>query len=66
MTIILYDYEDRRPDGIIETKTSTIEDIEKAIEKVKQIDAYDWFDLENKLPMDCSVKWIKELPTVVW
>lgn len=50
-------------DAIIIAETSTKEDIEKAIEKSKQVDEYQWDDLVEALPDDCTIydKWSNDI-----
>lgn len=52
-------------DAVIIAKTSTKEDIEKAIIKSKERPDYTWEDLINALPDDCEVydRWSCD---VVW
>ena len=53
--------------AIIRTVTSTVEDVQNAITKVKQIEDYDSNDLENGLPKDCTIEWFdNEADKEVW
>lgn len=53
--------------AIIITKTSTAEEVQKAIYKVKEIDGYDSDDLEAGLPDDCTIEWFdNDADSEVW
>lgn len=42
-------------DAVIIAKTSTKEEIESAIDRAKEIDAYTWDDILEALPSDCEI-----------
>ena len=42
-------------DAVIIAETSTREDIVEAIERAKQKENYQWEDLVNELPDDCTI-----------
>lgn len=55
LVYFLKDMCDNTVDAVIMAETSTKEDIEKAIAKAKEQDDFQWDDLVNALPNDCSI-----------
>ena len=58
MKILLRDKDEKyQAVAIIETETSTAEEVQHAIYKVKEIEDYNSEDLEAGLPEDCTISW---------
>lgn len=55
MVYLLKDLSNNDVDAVIIAETSTKEEIEEVIDKVKEIDCYTWEDLIEALPNDCEV-----------
>ncbi len=63
--IFLKDLEENSVDGVILATKSTMEDIQEAIDNVKEEnDLYTWADIENALPDDCKLLWVSNSEVV--
>ena len=63
--VFLKDLEENSVDGVIIAKKSSVEDIQEAIDKVKEeVEYYDWEDIEQALPDDCKLLWINNSEVV--
>ena len=61
--IFLQDVSDATIDAVIITKTSSKEDVQKAINKAREIEYYNMDDVVQALPKDCEVydRWSNEI-----
>ena len=55
----LKDFEDGGIDGVIVVDNVTMEDVQKAIDKVKdEVELYSYEDIEKALPNGCKLFWV--------
>lgn len=66
--VILKDKDEGCVDAVIVSNVSTTQDIENAIERARANPDYQWEDLLNELPKDCTVydKWFGGLETIYY
>ena len=63
--VFLKDLEENSIDGVIIAEKSSVEDIQEAIDKVKEnVEYYDWEDIEQALPDDCKLLWVNNSEVV--
>ena len=60
MKILLKDLSENKIVAIIKTKTTTAEQIQNIISKIKQIREYDSVLLTCSLPKDCKIAWLEK------
>lgn len=64
----LKDLEEGTIDAVILAETSTLEEVENAIDEAKEIEDYAWEDLVEALPDDCEIYdyWNNEDKTIYY
>ena len=67
MRFILYDNDERNVTATITTSTTTKEEIENIIAKMKdEVEDYSEMDLYERLPDDCDLTWVLEKDYIYW
>lgn len=67
MTYLLFDLTEREVDAIVKTSYTTKEEIESIICELKEeVEDYNYTDLLDRLPDDCSITWVHDNDYITW